>query len=67
MRPKKHEIVTVVDTVEAALADIVHRWDDGVTPEIRDEVNTLARIPLLNILIAMGLRGSSEYGSRIIT
>ena len=62
----RREIVAVVDGVEVALASIVHRWTDGVAPEIRDEVNVNARLPLLHILIAMGVRGASSYGERIV-
>jgi hypothetical protein len=66
-RPTKPEMVSIVDAVEVALASIVHRWDDGVAPELRDEVNTKARLPLLAILIAMEVRGVSRaYGARII-
>ena len=49
--PSKAELLDLMESAEAVLSDIVHRWHDGVPPELRDELNTLARTPLLQILI----------------
>ena len=50
-RPTRDQILDLMETVEVILTAIVHRWHDGVPPEIRDEVNTLPRAPLLQMLI----------------
>ena len=51
-RPTRDELLDLMVTLEFVLTDIVHRWHDGgVPPEIRDEVNTRARSPLLRMLI----------------
>lgn len=55
-KPSKPHILSVVDEVETALTSMVHRWQDGIPPEVRDEINVLAREPLLKLLILTGIR-----------
>ncbi|WP_428484915.1 hypothetical protein [Rhodopila sp.] len=55
-RPRRSDILDKTDEVEAALLSIVRRWQDGVAPELRDEINVKAREPLLRMLIRAGRR-----------
>ncbi|WP_428484916.1 hypothetical protein [Rhodopila sp.] len=60
--PKRSEILDRMDEVEAALLSIVRRWQDGVAPELRDEINVKAREPLLRMLIRAGRRPHAARG-----
>jgi len=59
VKPTKPEILSTIDSVETALTSMVHRWQDGIPAEVRDEINTQAREPLLTILIRAGVRPKS--------
>lgn len=49
--PSKAEMWEVFENLEASLGSVMRRWDDGVSPEIRAEIMTVAYEPVLRMLI----------------
>lgn len=49
--PSKADLLNLLDYLELTLGNLMHRWDDGVSAEIRAEIMTEAYEPVLRMLI----------------
>lgn len=45
------EVLDVLELVEVNLSSMMRRWQDGIPPEVRDEISTEAYHPILQLLI----------------
>lgn len=55
--PKRVELLNALEMVEVSLSDLMRRWHDGITAELRAEIMDIYR-PVLLILIATGRRSA---------
>ena len=51
-----------LEAVEIALSSVVRRWENGPSPEIREEIMLEAYEPVLHLLIRTERRGRSVTG-----
>jgi hypothetical protein len=58
------EVLDEMEAVEIALSSMMRRWQDGPSPEIREEIMLEAYEPVLHLLIRTERRGQKQRWPR---
>lgn len=61
--PRKNELLAAIDAAEVALSELLRRWNDGISAEVRSDIYAVHQ-PLLLLLIRARLRGQTPPRGR---